>query len=91
MVVPNLWPSVYYIISTIARIQGVLQRKDNYTLGQSFKISFRYIDNNISINNSRLNDLLDRIYTNDLEIKDTTYILKSVSCLDHYMEVDDAD
>ena len=58
---------------------------------QSFKISFRYIDNNISINNSRLNDLLDRIYTNDLEIKDTTCILKSVSCLDHYMEVDDAD
>jgi hypothetical protein len=33
---------------------------------------FRYIDDVISLNNSRVGDFVDRIYPIELEIKDTT-------------------
>jgi hypothetical protein len=41
-------------------------------LARSFNFTFRYIDDVLSLNNSRLGDFVDRIYPVKLEIKDTT-------------------
>jgi hypothetical protein len=41
-------------------------------LARSFNFTFRYIDNVLSLNNSRFGDFVDRIYPIELEIKDTT-------------------
>jgi hypothetical protein len=40
---------------------------------------FRYKDEVLSLNNSRFGDYLHLIYLNELEVKDTTDTLKSVS------------
>jgi hypothetical protein len=47
------------------------KRKDS-NLARSFNFTFRYIDDVLSLNNSRFCDFVDRIYPNELEIKDTT-------------------
>jgi hypothetical protein len=39
---------------------------------KSGNFTFRYIDDVLSLNNSRLGDFVDRIYPIELEIKDTT-------------------
>ena len=49
---------------------------------------FRYIDDVLSINNSRFGDFVDRIYPIELEIKDTTYTHRSASYLDLHLEID---
>jgi hypothetical protein len=41
-------------------------------LARSFNFMFRYIDDVLSLNNSRFCDFVDRIYPIELEIKDTT-------------------
>jgi hypothetical protein len=46
---------------------------------------FRYIDDVLSLNNSRFGDFVDRIYLIELEIKDTD---RSASYLDLHLEVD---
>jgi len=40
------------------------------------------------LKNSRLGDYLHRIYSNELEVKDTTAIQKSASYLDIHLEID---
>jgi hypothetical protein len=52
-------------------IQGLLKKNEN-KLARSFNFTFRYIDDVISLNNSRFGDFVDRIYPIELEIKDTT-------------------
>ena len=52
-------------------IQGLL-KKNEKTLARSFNITFRYIDDVLSLYNSRFGDFVDRIYRIELEIKDTT-------------------
>jgi hypothetical protein len=42
-------------------IQGLL-KKNEKKLAQSFNVTFRYIDDVLSINNSRLGDFVDCIY-----------------------------
>ena len=54
----------------------------------SFNFSFRYIDDVLSLNNSKFGDFLGRIYPNELEIKDTTNTPKSASYLDLHLEID---
>jgi hypothetical protein len=49
----------------------LLQEMNEKKLAQSFNVTFRYIDDVLSINNSRLGDFVDCIYPIDLEIKDT--------------------
>jgi hypothetical protein len=49
---------------------------------------FRYIDDVLSLNNSRLGDFIDRIYPIGLEIKDTTDTDTSASYLDLHFEID---
>jgi hypothetical protein len=53
-----------------------------------FNFSFRYIDDVLSLNNSRFGDFVDRIYLIELEIKDTTDTDKSASYLDLILEID---
>ena len=55
---------------------------------QEFGITFRYIDDVLSLNNSRLGDFVDRIYPIELEIKDTTDTDRFASYLDLQLEID---
>ena len=57
-------------------------------LARSFNFTFRYIDDVLSLNNSRFGDFVDRIYPIDLEIKDTTDTDRSASYLDLHLEMD---
>ena len=52
-------------------IQGLL-KKNEKKLTRCFSFTFRYIDDIRSLNNSRFDDIVDRIYPIELEIKDTT-------------------
>ena len=65
-------------------IQGTL-KKNEKMLARSFNFMFRYIDDVLSLNNSRFWDLINPI---KLEIKDTTYIDMSASYLDLHLEID---
>ena len=49
---------------------------------------FRYIDDVLSLNNSRVGDFVDPIYPIELEIKDTTATDMSASYLDIHIEID---
>jgi hypothetical protein len=49
-----------------------ISKKNEKKLALSFNFTFRYIDDVLLLNNSRLGDFVDRIYPNELEIKDTT-------------------
>ena len=49
---------------------------------------FRYINDVLSLNNSKFGDFVDRIYPIELEIKDTTDIDRSASYLDLHLEID---
>ena len=66
-------------------IQGLLKKNEN-KLARSFSFTFRYIDDVLSLNNSRFGDFVDRIYPIELEIKDTIDIDRSASYLDLHLE-----
>jgi hypothetical protein len=68
-------------------IQGLL-KKIKKKLARSFNFTLRYIDDVLSLNNSRFGDFVDRIYPIELEIKDTTDTDRSASCLDLHLEID---
>ena len=55
---------------------------------RSFNFKFRYIDDVLSLNNSRFGDFVGRIYPIELEIKDTTDTDTSVSYLDLHLDID---
>ena len=52
--------------------------------------SHRYIDDVLSINNSRFAEFLPLIYHPELEVKETTDTASSASFLDLYLEFDDS-
>jgi len=68
-------------------IQGLL-KKNEKKLARSFNFTFHYIDGVLSLNNSRFDDFVDRIYPIELEIKDTRDTDTSASYLDLHLEVD---
>ena len=68
-------------------IQGLLKKNEKKPV-RSFNFTFRYIDNVLSLNNSRFGDFVDRIYPTELEIKDTTDTDRSTSYLDLHLEID---
>ena len=68
-------------------IPGLLKKNDN-KLARSFNFTFRYIDDVLSLNNSRFDDFVDRIYPIELKIKDTTDTDRSASYLDLHIEID---
>jgi len=67
--------------------QGLLQKNEK-KIAWSFNFTFRYIDDVLSLNNSRFSDFVDRIYPIELEIKDTTDTNRSASYLDRDLAVD---
>jgi hypothetical protein len=68
-------------------IQGLL-KKNEKKLARSFNFTFRYIDDVLSLNNSRFGDFVDRIYPIELEIKDITDTDRSASYLDLHLDID---
>ena len=68
-------------------IQGLL-KKNEKRLARSFNFTFRYIDDVLSLNNSRFGDFVYCIYPIELEIKDTTDTDRSASYLDLHLEID---
>jgi hypothetical protein len=62
-------------------------KKNEEKLARSFNFTFRYIDDILSLNNSRFGDFVDRIdiYHIELEIKDTTDTERSASYLDIHL------
>ena len=63
-----------------------IQRKEK-KLAQYFSFTFRYIDDVLSLNNSKFGDYVDLIYPIELEIKDTTETERSASYLDLQLEI----
>ena len=51
-------------------------------------MTYRYIDDVLSISNGKFEDYLHLIYPNELEIKNTTDTVKSASYLDLYLQID---
>ena len=68
-------------------IQGLL-KKNEKKLTRSFNFTFRYIDDVLSLNNSRFGDFVDRIYLVEIEIKDIPDTDSSASYLDLHLEID---
>ena len=54
-------------------LQGLLKDKDR-KLDHTFSSSFRYINDALSLNNSRFGTYLNRIYPNELEVMENTDI-----------------
>ena len=67
-------------------IQG-LHKKNEKKLARSFNFTFLYIDDVLSLYNSRFGDFVVRIYPIELEIKDTPYTDRSASYLDIHLEI----
>ena len=57
---------------------------------RAFNFTYRYIDDVLSINNSRFAEFLPLIYPPGLEVKETTDTASSASFLDLYLEFDDS-
>ena len=68
-------------------IQGFL-KNNKKKLARSFNLTFRYVDDVFSLNNSRFGDCVDGIYPIELERKDTTDTDRSASYLDLHLEID---
>ena len=68
-------------------IQGLLKKNEN-KLARSFNFMFRYIDEVISLNNSRFGDFVDRTYRIEFKIKDITDTDTYASYLDRHLEID---
>ena len=62
--------------------------KNEKKLARSFNFTFRYIDDVLSLNNSRFGDFVDRVHPIELEIKDTTDTDRSASYLDLHLEIE---
>jgi hypothetical protein len=57
---------------------------------RAFNFTYRYIDDVLSINNSRFAEFLPLIYPPELEAKETTDTVSSASFLDLYLEFNDS-
>ena len=57
---------------------------------RTFNFAYRYIDDVLSIDNSRFAEFLPLIYPPELEVKETTDTASSASFLDLYLEFDDS-
>jgi hypothetical protein len=68
-------------------IQGLLTKNEK-KLARSFSFTFRYIDDVLSLNNSRFGDVFHRIYPIELEINYTIDTDRSASYLDLHLEID---
>ena len=63
-------------------------QKKEKKLVRSSNFTFRYIDDVLSLNNSKFGNFVDRIYPIELEIKDTTDTDTSAGYLDLHLDID---
>ena len=84
----SLVPTVLHFQPTFSFTLIGLLKKNEKQQSQSFNFTFRYIDDVLSLNNSKVGDFLDQIYPNELEIKDITGTARSASYLDLHLEID---
>ena len=68
-------------------IQSLLSQGQKH-LAHKFNFTFRYIDDLLSINNSKFSEHFSSIYPKELEIKETTESASSTSYLDLLLEFD---
>ena len=68
-------------------IQGLLKENEG-NLVRSFDFMFRYIDDILSLNNSKFDDFVGRIYPIEHAIKDTTYTAMCASYIHIHLEFD---
>ena len=68
-------------------IQNLIQQGDK-TTARAFNNTFRYIDDVLSLNNTKFENYLHHIYPPELEIKNTTVSSNSASYLDLFLEYD---
>ena len=68
-------------------IQKLLSQKQKQ-LASSFNLTFRYIDDVLSINNNNFHNYVHMIYPSELEIKDTTESRTCASYLDILLNID---
>jgi hypothetical protein len=66
----------------------VLLNENETKLARSFNFTFRYIDDVLSLSNSRFGDFVDRIYLIEFEIKNTTDTDRSASYIDLHLVID---
>jgi hypothetical protein len=77
-----------FLFSYEAVIIQDLLKKNKKKLARSFKFTFRYIIDDVrSLSNSRLGDFVDRLYSIELEIKDTTDADRSASYIDIHLKI----
>ena len=70
-------------------LQKLVQDKKIHE-ARAFNFTYRYIDDVLSINNSRFEEFLPLIYLPELEAKETTDTASSASFLDLHLEFDDS-
>ena len=68
-------------------VQSLLQAGKKH-LAQQFNFTYRYIDDVLSLKNTKFAEYLEFIYPRELEIKETTETSASSSYLDCYLYID---
>ena len=68
-------------------VQKLLQASKKH-LAQQFNFTYRYIDDVLSLKNTKFAEYLEFIYPLELEIKETTETAASFSYLDCYLYID---
>ena len=68
-------------------VQSILQAGKKH-LAQQFNFTYRYIDDVLSLKNTKFAEYLEFIYPRELEIKETTETSASSSYLDCYLYID---
>ena len=78
----------FFLSSYEADFIQVLLKKTEQKLTRSSNFTFRYIDDVLSLNNSKFDEFVDRIYPIEPEIKDITDTDIAASYLDLHLEID---
>ena len=77
-----------FLYSYEAEFVQKLLRDKNKKLAVSFNLTYRYIDDVLSINNHNFHNYVHLIYPDELEIKDTTESDRCASYLDILLNID---
>ena len=77
-----------FLYSYEAEFVQKLLRDKNKKLAVSFNLTYRYIDDVLSINNHNFHNYVHLIYPEELDIKDTTESDRSASYLDILLNID---
>ena len=80
-----------FLYSYEAEFVQKLLRDKNKKLAVSFNLTYRYIDDVLSINNHNFHNYVHFIYPDELNIKDTTESDKCASYLDITLNIDSDD